>query len=91
VTLPRENWTDKRLDDLNEKVDDGFARTDKKMDEGFARVDKDIRELRGEIKEVKGEMNSRFDSLNRTLIGAAVAIVVALVGSNATLIGLALL
>jgi hypothetical protein len=36
---PRETWTDQRLDDLNKKVD-----------EGFARVDGDIRELRGEIK-----------------------------------------
>jgi hypothetical protein len=23
---PREKWTDERLDDLNKKVDDGFAR-----------------------------------------------------------------
>jgi hypothetical protein len=25
VTTPREKWTDERLDDLNKKVDDGFA------------------------------------------------------------------
>ncbi|HET7417572.1 MAG TPA: hypothetical protein VFJ61_08115 [Solirubrobacterales bacterium] len=31
---PREKWTDERLDDLNKKVDDGFAR-----------LDLDIREL----------------------------------------------
>jgi hypothetical protein len=31
----RETWTDQRLDDLNKKVD-----------EGFARVDADVRELR---------------------------------------------
>jgi len=39
VMVPRERWTDERLDDLNKKVDDGFARTEKKMDEGFARAD----------------------------------------------------
>jgi hypothetical protein len=26
VIMPREKWTDERLDDLNKKVDDGFAR-----------------------------------------------------------------
>jgi hypothetical protein len=26
VMVPREKWTDERLDDLNKKVDDGFAR-----------------------------------------------------------------
>jgi len=41
VMMPREKWTDERLDDLNKKVDDGFA----EMREGFARVHADIREL----------------------------------------------
>jgi hypothetical protein len=26
IMTPREKWTDERLDDLNKKVDDGFAR-----------------------------------------------------------------
>jgi hypothetical protein len=38
VLTPREKWTDERLDDLNKKVDDGFAR-----------VHADIRELRREM------------------------------------------
>jgi hypothetical protein len=72
MMTPRESWTDQRLDDLNKKVD-----------EGFARVDGDIRELRGDVKDLRREMNARFDSLNRTLIGAAAAIVAALIGVNA--------
>lgn len=83
VPMPREKWTDERLDDLNKKVDDGFADTkaaiaDTKteMRQGFARVDTEIRELRS-------EMNARFDSLNRNLLAGMVAIVVALIGSNA--------
>jgi hypothetical protein len=67
VMMPWEKWSDERLDELNKKVDDGFAR-----------VDKDLRELRGDIK----ELNARFDSLNRTLIGAAAAIIAAVIGSN---------
>ena len=53
VPMPREKWTDERLDDLNKKVDDGFAS-----------VDKDIRELRSDLKDLQREMNERFDSLN---------------------------
>jgi predicted nucleic acid-binding Zn-ribbon protein len=90
VMAPNENQTERRLDELNLKVDAGFSR-----------VDQDVRELRGEIKalrtelkgeiqelriELKGEiqeLRSEIAGLNRTLIAAAVAIVVALIGSNA--------
>jgi hypothetical protein len=47
---PRDKWTDERLDDLNKKVDDGFADTKAEMRAGFARIDADIRELRREMK-----------------------------------------
>jgi len=83
VTMPREKWTDERLDDLNKRVDNGFedtrdaiADTKAEMRAGFARVDTEIRELRK-------EMNARFDAANRNLIGFAVAIVAAVIGSNA--------
>jgi len=69
---PRESWTDERLDDLNKKVDIGFAR-----------VDTDIRDLRR-------EMNARFDEMNRNLIAGLIAVIVAVIGSNATLLGIAL-
>ena len=76
---PPENETERRLDELNLKAAAGFAR-----------LDNDVRELRGEIKalrtELKGEiqeLRTEIASLNRTLITAAVAIVVALIGSNA--------
>ena len=82
MMAPREKWTDERLDDLNEKVGDGFADTkaviaDTKaeMREGFARVD-------GEIKELRREMNARFDALNRNMIGGLFVVVAAMIGSN---------
>jgi len=49
VMAPREKWTDERLDDLNKKVDRGFAETKAEMREGFARLDADIRDLRREM------------------------------------------
>jgi hypothetical protein len=79
VMAPREKWTYERLDDLSRKVDDGFAGTKAEMREGFTRLDKDIRELRGDIK----ELNARFDTLNGRLIGGLVVVLAAIIGSNA--------
>ena len=36
---PREKWTDERLDDLNKKVDLGFARMDARFEHLEARID----------------------------------------------------
>ena len=77
MPMPREKWTDERLDDLNKKVDAGFAETKAEMREGFARVDADIRELRADTRGLQSEMNERFDVLNGRLIAA-------IVGSNAS-------
>jgi uncharacterized coiled-coil DUF342 family protein len=76
VMMPREKWTDERLDDLNKKVDDGFTR-----------VDGEIRELRKEMNtrfdKLKESMDARFDALNRNLIGGLFVLVAAVIGSNA--------
>jgi hypothetical protein len=45
VMMPREKWTDERLDDLNKKVDAGFADTKAEMRAGFAHIDADIRDI----------------------------------------------
>ncbi len=70
--MPREQWTDERLDDLNKKVDDGFAR-----------LDKDIRELRTDMNGRFNALESRFEGLNRTLIGGFFVLIAAVIGSNA--------
>lgn len=67
VMVPREKWTDERLDELNKKVGGGFER-----------VDRDIRELRGDIK----ELNARFDTLNGRLIGGFFVLLAAIISSN---------
>ena len=70
--MPREKWTDDRLDDLNKKVDDGFAR-----------LDRDNRELRNDIKDLKGEINDVKRDINRTIYGAVAAVLLAQLGSSA--------
>jgi hypothetical protein len=53
AVMARESWTDKRLDDLKENVNERFDSVNERFDsvegrmtEGFARVDSDIREMR---------------------------------------------
>ena len=66
----REEWTDERLDDLADR-----------MDQGFERVDRDIRDLRG-------EMNNRFDSIQRSMMQAVVALSVGMLAGFGGLAGL---
>jgi predicted nuclease with TOPRIM domain len=98
MTMVREAWTDERLDDLKEH-----------MDENFREVRADIRELRGEVSsvrgevssvkgevgelreevgELRGEMNAKFDGLTRTLqvgfglIGSFLGVLTILIGTQ---------
>lgn len=85
------SWTDERLDDLSQKVDRGFERTEAAvercnasirdlradMDRGFERVNADINVLRA-------EMGTRFDALHRTLFLGATGVIASLIGLIAT-------
>lgn len=42
VMLPRETWTDKRLDERFDRIDERFEQVEKRLD----RLEADIRELR---------------------------------------------
>jgi flagellar capping protein FliD len=93
VPMPREKWADERLDDLDKKVNEGFTRVEgeiKRLDGSITRVEKEIKRLDGNLGEQRREINARFeamdlrfDSLNRSLQATTVAVVVALIGSNA--------
>jgi hypothetical protein len=48
--MPREKWTDERLDDGFAAVKGEIADTKAEMRVGFARIDADIRELRREMR-----------------------------------------
>lgn len=97
--VPRETVTEHRLDALEKKVDEGFDRLEansKARDEGLDRRFEEVNDrfdrldARFEKMDARFEkMDDRFHALNRTLIAGAVAIVVALIGSSATLAGIA--
>jgi tetrahydromethanopterin S-methyltransferase subunit G len=56
----RTTWPDERLDDLNQRVDNGFAR-----------VDADLRELRGETARRFDHLEARIDALQQLMIQLA--------------------
>jgi hypothetical protein len=65
----RDRWTDERLDDLNEKVDRGFALMEKRfdrVDERFERVDEG------------------FEALHRLMLQLGGVVIAALIGLIAT-------
>jgi tetrahydromethanopterin S-methyltransferase subunit G len=80
AVMAREAWTDERLDDLNKKVDDGFAEVDKRFDRVETRMERGFSDL-----------NQRLDRMQLALISALVTFCVTLIGSCATLVGVALL
>lgn len=75
--MVREAWTDARLDDLKEHMDEGFrevkgeireVRVDiRKLREGLDSVKGEVGELREEVGELRGEMKAGFAALNRTI------------------------
>lgn len=69
-TMTRETWTDERLDDLNEKVDRGFAHVDARFNRFEARVDARFDKL-----------DERFYALNCTLLAGMIVIIAALLGA----------
>ena|SRR5690349_17846652 len=76
--------TDKRIDDLNARMSEGFQRVhreidglDQRMTEGFQRVDVEFKRLDGDIRELRGDVKSidaRFDAMHRTMMRGFFAI-----------------
>lgn len=58
----------REIDALNQQVTERFQRVEKGMSDGFNRVDGDIRELRGDIKDLRSETSERFDAMHRTMM-----------------------
>jgi hypothetical protein len=62
-TMVREAWTDERLDDLKER-----------MDEGFREVKGEIRSTRAELKGEIGELRVSLNRLTYTLVAALIGL-----------------
>jgi uncharacterized protein Yka (UPF0111/DUF47 family) len=76
--------TDKRIDDVNARMSEGFQRVhreidglDQRMTEVFQRIDREIKRVDGDIRELRGDIKSidaRFDSMHQTMMRGFFAI-----------------
>jgi hypothetical protein len=71
----RESWTDARLDDFRGEVN-----------RRFDKVEGDVRDLRGEMNELRSEMKSGFESINRTMIHGVIALSAAYIAGFAAIV-----
>jgi archaellum component FlaC len=62
---PRERWTDERLDDLNVKVDSGFADLKAEMKEGFERMEARFGDRFDAVDKRFDAVDKRFDAVDK--------------------------
>jgi hypothetical protein len=99
METPMTEWNDDRLDELNGRVKDGFAKVDQEMKEGFANVDRRFEKVapreetlnaHAEVMVELRRLNDRFDRLLHTLMvigwGFAGTVLAALIGAVAVLL-----
>ncbi len=89
VMMPREKWTDEKLDDLQGEVRTGFERVEgevkrldgeiKRLDGDIKRLDENVKRLDGNLTQLGHEIHTRFDSVNRNQQAVLVAVIVALI------------
>jgi hypothetical protein len=59
----------------------GETWSDERLDDLNIRMDKGFDEVKGEVKELRKEMNSRFDAMQRTLVLGLVGMTASIVAS----------
>jgi hypothetical protein len=64
AVMAREAWTDERLDDFKENVNQRFDQVDKRFDE----VDKRFDRVEADIRELRADMKHGFESMHRTMV-----------------------
>ncbi len=76
----RATWTDSRLDDFAAHTDKRFDELERRMENGFDRVDGDIREVRSEL----GSLHRTIIQFGAAMLAAFVGLVAAVLGLVAT-------
>ncbi len=77
---PMTEWNNDRLDELNGRVENGFAKVDREMKEGFAKIDKRFEQVatREDLREVKDGLNylgSRLDRMTYALMATGLGLI----------------
>jgi hypothetical protein len=84
----RDKWSDERMDDLNHRVSDGFNRVDANLRALRGETNTGLSELRGDMNARFEQINARFDSMQRLMAQAAVAMSAAFLAGFAAVVGL---
>jgi DNA anti-recombination protein RmuC len=78
----RMDWTDGRLQERFDSIDRRFNEVDRR----FEQVDKRFDKVDADIREMRSEMSTRFDGLQRTMIQGVIALAGAFIAGFAALI-----
>jgi DNA anti-recombination protein RmuC len=86
------SWTDERLEERFDRIDYRFDEVDRRfevVDRRFdaveRRFDQRFDQIHVDFRELRGEMNSRFDAMQRLIIQMLATLIVGFVGVIATL------
>jgi phosphoglycolate phosphatase-like HAD superfamily hydrolase len=60
-----ENWNDDRLDELNQTMKEGFAKSDREMKEGFARLEHGMKEAFERVDKRFEQVDKRFEQVDK--------------------------
>jgi hypothetical protein len=79
AVMAREAWTDERLDDFKENVNQRFDEVDKKIDGLDRRMEAGFAEMRGEFRALRTELSHLTYGLIGTMLVGFLGTIVALV------------
>jgi len=79
AVMAREGWTDARLDDLKENVNQRFDEIDKRIDNLDRRMEAGFGEMRGEFRALRAELSHLTYGLIGTMLVGFLGTIVALV------------
>jgi len=95
MAVMAKSWTDERLGERFDRIDQRFDEVDRRfeqvdrrfeqIDRRFEAVDGRFEQVHVDFRELRGEMNSRFDAMQRLIIQMLVTLIVGFVGVIATL------
>jgi hypothetical protein len=81
VMMPRERWTDERLDEAFNRIDGDIRELRLEMKRGFERIDEKFDGMQSETNARFDSMNQRFDAMQRTMIIGFVTLFASIVAS----------
>lgn len=79
AVMARGEWTDERLDDLKESVNQRFDEVDKKVDSLDRRMEAGFAEMRGEFRALRAELSHLTYGLIGTMLVGFLGTIIALV------------